>query len=283
MKKVYVAFSSVVLFSLISTAFVSMKFHDKSSSGIVGQTGSPGEGTCSGCHAGGLSSTTVAINANPAFVGNEYVQGQTYTITINIDGSGYSKFGFGCEILHIGTNVNAGTMANAGPGVKFLNSGARKNAVQTTPKTGTNTSSFSFEWTAPTNGQDCKIYAVGNCVNGNGSTSGDFARATSLSLTTPTITSLAQPGKNVLHGFSVFPNPVQDKINVHYVLNEPKHVSIQLVSIGGELVAQLLEEEQQNDEYTKSFDIPSEIAPGVYFLKINTNGKTLAQRLVSIR
>jgi hypothetical protein len=282
MKKVYVALAALVLFSLMSTAFVSMKFHGKSSSGIAGETGSPGEGTCSGCHGGGSSSTTVSINANPAFTGNEYVQGQIYTITIVVDGSGYSKFGFGCEILQTSNNANAGTMSNAGAGVKFLNSGTRKNAVQTTPKTGTNTASFSFQWTAPTNGQDCKIYAVGNCVNGNGSTNGDFSRTTSLALTTPTITSIAQQKQISLQGFNVFPNPVQDKINVRYVLNEPKHVRIQLISIKGEEIAQLLEEEQQNDEYTKSLDVPAGINSGIYFLKVIGDDKILAQRLVSI-
>src|SRR5688572_16248038 len=107
MKKVYFVASVLVLFFCVCTAFVSMTFHNKSSNGITGQTGSPGEGTCSGCHGGGSNATTVSINADPAFVSNEYIQGQTYTITVTVSGAGYSKFGFGTEILHLGTNTNA--------------------------------------------------------------------------------------------------------------------------------------------------------------------------------
>lgn len=273
------------MFLTISTAFVSMKFHGKSSAGIAGSNGSPGEGTCSGCHSGGSSSTTVAINANPAFVGNEYVQGQTYTITVTLSAASYTRFGFTTEILHTGINTNAGVMANPGSGVKFLTAGnGRKNAVQSSPKTGAaGTADFVFEWTAPSNGKAVTIYAVGNCVNGNGSTSGDFARTAQLSLTTPTIATIKEQSANSLLAFNFFPNPVLDKINVAYNLSDPKHIKIQLLTLSGSVAGELLDEDQKNGVYSQSLNVPADLASGIYFLKVMADDKTVAQRLVSIR
>ncbi len=284
MKRLYFALvTSVALFTLC-TAFVSMRYHSKSSNGITGQNGSPGEGTCSGCHSGGATTTTVSINAVPAFTNNEYVQGQTYTITVSVTGTGYTKFGFTSEILFTPSNTNAGVMSNPGAGVVIANGpSGRKNAIQTSPQTGAGTYDFTYQWTAPTNGFNVRIYAVGNCVNGNGNTSGDFARTASLFLTTPTITATEQQNLSALKGFNVYPNPAQNNINVNYGLTDSKHVSIKLCSITGEVVAELFSETQESGIYSKKLDIPAEVASGMYFLKVNTDSKTVAQRLVSVR
>lgn len=220
----------------------------------------------------------------PAFTNNEYVQGQTYTITVTVAGAAYTKFGFSSEILFTPSNANAGTMANPGAGVSLANGpSGRKNAIQNSTKTGAGTADFTFEWTAPTNGFNVTIYAVGNCVNGNGSTSGDFARATSLTLTTPTVTNLAGKETQTLRGFELFPNPAQNNINVSYGLTESTNVCIQLCSITGEIVAELLNEQQEPGPYSKKLDIPLNVTKGLYFLKVNGNSKIVAQRLVGIR
>ena len=76
----------------------------------------------------------MSINSLPAFSNNNYVPGTTYTLTIIITASGFNNFGFGCEILNA-SNTDAGTMQNAGTGVKFLTAGnGRKNAVQSATK-----------------------------------------------------------------------------------------------------------------------------------------------------
>lgn len=284
MRKLYFALISSVALFTICTAFISVRYHSKSSFGITGQNGSPGEGTCSGCHSGGSTSTTVSINAVPAFTNNEYIQGQTYTITVTVSGTSYTKFGFTSEILFTPSNTNAGVMSGPGAGVVLANGpSGRKNAVQSSPQTGAGTYDFTYQWTAPTNGFNVRIYAVGNCVNGNGSSSGDFARATSLTLTTPTITGAEQQKMNPLKGFNVYPNPAQDQINVSYSLMDAAKVSIQLCSITGELVAELFSEQQESGVHGKKLDIPTGVSSGMYFLKVNADSKTVAQRLVSIQ
>ncbi|MBK7310490.1 MAG: T9SS type A sorting domain-containing protein [Sphingobacteriaceae bacterium] len=284
MKKLYLVIFPFIALSIICTAFVSMKFHGKSSGGIDSRNGSPGEGTCSNCHSGGSNATTVSINVTPSLTSNEFTQGQTYTITITVAGSGFSKFGFGCEILEKPSNTNAGLMQSPGSGVQLINgSNGRKNALQTAPKNGSGTADFTFEWIAPSNSNSVTIYAVGNCVNGNGSTSGDFSRAVSLTLTTPTVTALGEQKEASLKGFNLYPNPAQDKIHLSYSLIDPKTIKIQLSSIAGEVVAELMNEGQANGIHAKTFDIPTDLAPGVYFLKVFTDNESVAQRLVVIK
>ena len=143
MKKTLLSFSLILIAILGSSAFIK-----KSSSGIAGYTGSPGEGTCANCHNGGSSASSgITITAVPAFSVNinsetEYQPDTTYQITIETAASGFSKYGFGCEILTPSV-TNSGTMSAPGAGVKFLNSGAKRNAVHTTAKNGTS-AQFTF-------------------------------------------------------------------------------------------------------------------------------------------
>jgi len=264
----------------VSTAFISKKAQ---STGMVSQTGAPSEGTCAGCHGGGSGSASgITISAVPAFTTNTFVQGQTYTVSVTVAGSAFTKFGFGCEILTVGTNANAGTMQNPGAGIQLLNGAfGRKNMTHTTPKTGTGNATFSFEWVAPVTSNSVRIYVGAIGADLNGSTNGDFPMSASLFLTTPTITSIGE-SINAISALSIFPNPAKDNIHLNYQLYQSNQIKAQLISITGQVVAVLFDEKQDAGLYSKTIPIPSTIQAGVYFLKISENNKSLAQRLVSI-
>ncbi len=269
----------IVLFS--GTAFIKIK----SSNGIASETGSPSEGNCGGCHGGGFSlASGSTISATPSFTNNEYLPSQVYTMSITFAASGFNNYGFGCEILNSSNNTNAGTMQNAGPGVKFLNGfGGRKNAVQTVPKNGTGAATFTFEWVAPSVQETVKIYAAGNCVDLNGNTSGDFPlQAAVVTLTTSAFTGIKENTTSSLSAFNVYPNPATDKINLNYNLKEESLVSVELVSINGQQVTSLINEKQLAGDYQRSVLIPHTMASGVYFLKISANNQKVAQRLITV-
>ncbi|MFO0357664.1 MAG: choice-of-anchor V domain-containing protein [Sphingobacteriaceae bacterium] len=255
----------------------------KNAGGKAGQAGSPGEGTCADCHSGGSSIVSGAtITAIPGFTAGQYVPGNTYTVNVLVGALSFTSFGFGCEILN-SSNANAGTMQNAGAGVQFVNAGnGRKNATHTAPKAGTSLATFSFEWVAPASGA-VTIYAAGNCVNGTGSTLGDLPVSATLSLTaqTATNTSVSENSKEV-NGFKFFPNPAVDNISVYYNLVESGDVNVELVGINGKLVSVLLNEKQQAGAINKNLNIPSSVASGVYFLRVNHNGKNISQKLITV-
>lgn len=279
-KKLGIIISLCFVSLCVSTAFVSKKLQ---STGMVSQTGAPSEGNCASCHGGGSGAASgITITAVPAFTANEFVQGQTYTINVLVAGSAFTKFGFDCEILTVGTNVNAGTMQNPGSGVQLVNGAfGRKNMTHTTPKTGTANATFSFEWVAPLSSNSAKIYVAGIGANGNGSTSGDFPMATSLLLNTPTITAVSE-NNNPIAALSLFPNPTKDNIHLTYQLRESDVIKAQLVSITGQLVTTLFNEKQDAGVFSKTLALPTNIETGVYFLKLSSGNQVVSQRLLSI-
>jgi hypothetical protein len=257
-------------------------FMTKTSSGVAGNTGSPGEQNCGQCHSGGTSIASGAtITATPMFTNNAYVPGTTYTVNVAVGALSFTSFGFACEILN-SSNTDAGVMQNAGAGVQYITAGnGRKNATHTAPKAGSSFATFSFEWVAPASGA-VTIYAAGNCVNGNGNTSGDLPLTASLSLTAAASTSLKENASE-LSGFSVYPNPAKEMVHLNYRLNESAQVVVELMSINGQSIANLVNEKQSAGPQSKVVFLPSTVASGVYFMKTSANGKMVAQKLITIQ
>jgi hypothetical protein len=290
MKKIIVL-SCLVLVTLgLSSSYIL-----KSVNGQANATGSPGETTCSGggCHGGGSSSTTgVSVTAVPAFVNDEYYPDSMYTISVSVQAVGFTKFGFGCEILD-GNNLSAGTMTLAGTGVKFLGSSFKRNAVHTSPKTAANSIAvFSFKWIAPTAGTGpSTFYICGNAVNGNNNTSGDLpipfsyginegvAPIDSSSLNPEAIVKLS---KNLVNGLKVSPNPANGAVQVLYDLSASASLNMSLYHVNGTLVKTLVKERQFGGENKFLFNT-NEFEPGAYFLKVQCNGQEQASKLLIIQ
>jgi Secretion system C-terminal sorting domain len=268
---------SLVLISASSFVFIS-------NSGIAAQTGSPGEATCSNCHGGGSSSASaITISSTPSFSNNEYVPGTTYTIEITVSASGFSKFGFGCEILNA-SNANAGLIQTAGPGVKFLNVNVqgtqRKNAVHTTGKLNSGSATFTFEWVASQTGA-VTIYAAGNAANGNNSTTGDLPIAPiSLALQAEVpIDPVGIKETNLLLGeMSIYPQPSNGISNLSYVLKQPGLVEISICDLSGKELQGVYEGKQDQGPHLKLINTEG-LRAGVYFLKLSVEGQQLSQKL----
>lgn len=266
---------SLLLFALGLSLFAGSSFVILSSGGIVGKTGSPGETTCSGCHSGGAGTTSVSISTTPSITSNQFLPGQTYTVTVTVANASFSQFGFGCEILN-SSNANAGTMANAQAGVFFANAGAKTNAIHSTPKSGTGTADFSFEWTAPTSG-NATIYAAGNAINGTGNTTGDKPGNTSLALTLLSTNLSERPVSSF--NLNLYPNPSSNKINIEYLLATNANVNIAMYDLKGSEVALLLNEQQAAGAQTLNADISANIEKGIYIIKMSVNDRVATQKL----
>jgi hypothetical protein len=259
----------------------------KDSNGKAGYTGSPGEQTCAGggCHSGGSSSSkSVSITATPSFSLDEYFPDSAYTVSVTINANGFSKFGFGCEVLNT-LNSNAGTLQNPGAGVKQVNL-TKRNMVHTTPKSGANSATFTFKWVAPGAGSsDAIFYVCGNAVNGTGNTSGDLPIPYSYTLTEgtpPTNTlSLNKIPNNLLSGFNVYPNPSQGLSTVSYYLNQTKSIKVELFELNGKLVKELSNKIQSTGNHSEIIDLQN-VAKGVYFIKTTSEGAELSQKMIVI-
>lgn len=281
MKKNFTIYTLFVGVFIFGSAFIVKDVNGKAS-----YSNAPGDfGTCTSCHAGGAGPTTLSFSTTPALdPGNVYTPGTTYTISIQVTNSNFTKFGFDAVMLSGSTSTsgNSGTMTTAGAGVKFLTgTQSRKNATHTTPKTGTGNAIFTFVWVAPMSSTATVIYASGNAVNGDNGTNGD-AVGTGVFNMVPSSATGVQENKLSVNELRIFPNPASGMINIDYYLNESKPISIELYSINGQKVFTLINEIQGAGYQERSLIIPANITSGVYFLKVSSNDTQLSQRLITI-
>lgn len=270
-----------------ASGFVKTKY----SNGIAGYTGAPGEVSCNACH-GGASSTTsgITITSVPSFTNDEFIPGVTYQITVNVAASNaaLTRFGFGCEIID-DQGVDAGTLQNAGAGVKFLFAGSRKNAVHSTPKVKSNGSAnFTFDWVAPSFGDTATIFVAGNAVNNNGSSSSDYPvppvfKQLKAKAPEPEPVGIHKNSPSALAYLSVYPNPAAGGLTqVSYQLLQQQQVSVQLIDLHGKLIKELVNEKREAGQHSQVLDLQG-VPSGIYFLKLSGNNVKLSQKLITVQ
>jgi hypothetical protein len=249
------------------------------SGGKAGNTGSPGESTCGACHSGGSSTVAGAsISATPQFSNNQYIPGQTYTVSVIALAVGFNSYGFGCEILNAANNNNIGTMQNPGAGVQLLNAfNGRMNATHTAPKAG-NPVIFSFEWVAPASGT-ANIYACVNAVNGNGGTSGDLVLTTSVSLSPANTSGINDLKKNAVE-LNVYPIPFANELNIKvHSENSLSNVKAIIYDFHGKKVFESENFNLSVGENKMKLDL-TELDGNIFTLKLESNNHFIDSRLI---
>jgi hypothetical protein len=148
----------------------------------AGTTGSPADGTtCAnqGCHTGSaVIPITGWITSN--IPGSGYVPGHVYSITAKAVYIGRSKFGFEVSPQNAAGNV-LGTMTPVG--IKTHLNGAGYITQTGNANIGTDSLSWTFNWTAPASGSgNLTFYGAFNCANGNSAVSGDLIYTSTLAV-----------------------------------------------------------------------------------------------------
>jgi hypothetical protein len=83
----------------------------------------------------------------------------------------------------------------------------------------------------------------------------------------------------ILTVIKVFPNPVDDQINVTLKLERESMLSIKIMDLLGNEVITLSNERYPAGETTKSFNLPNRLNSGIYFLRIVAGGETSVKRI----
>lgn len=271
------------------------------STGKLGNSGGPGENTCSqsGCHgAGNGSSSTggladnagpgsITLTSTPALTGNQYVPNTTYHITITVSETGKNLFGFDFEALNnngstntsVNNSVGTVTITDATHTRKGQPFGTGRVTVthQANGGASANTASFNFDWTAPATGT-VNVYYDGNAVNGDGSANAqDNVYAKSMQLIPAAATGIA----NIKNNFVVetFPNPVTDMFSIRFNSDRTQNVEVQLFSLDGKLIKNLINKKVAAGIFTESFS-NEDMSRGLYLLRINLEGNVQTQRLL---
>ncbi|MEM6346867.1 MAG: choice-of-anchor V domain-containing protein [Bacteroidota bacterium] len=148
------------------------------------RTGAPNESSCAGCHSGNVNNGPATINFN---LPSDYIPGQTYTLTYEIDDSSFpnGRFGFTTTALD-GNNLKAGDFTALNTTTTSLQvgnvQGNQRQYIGHKASSGS-VNSWTYEWTAPpTDVGPVQFYVVGISADGNNSTSGDFSYLQSLTI-----------------------------------------------------------------------------------------------------
>jgi hypothetical protein len=179
-------------------------------------------------------------------------------------------FGFGIEALGA-QNGNAGKLIVTDTKSTQLMDAkvggvTRTNLVhKSNGGSGTNEYTIKFDWTAPKNEPTVTFYVVGNAVNRDGTTGGDYIYKTTKTLTQIDVPSTVFESQTAT--VSAYPNPATDFVSLKLPNGTANYV-IYVYNASGQLVS---------TELTPEFNISS-LPDGIYSVVISSiNNKLLAQ------
>jgi len=253
-----------------------------SNSAPASSSGAPDEKDCStaGCHASypansGPGSVTIQFDAGD----ENYVPGQTYTISVEVKQAGILRFGFQLLALNQ-NNENAGVLSPIDYSDNQVLSGygpfaARKYMTYTYKSTEAlvpGTGKWFFTWTAPAKPEGkITFYAAGIAANNNGNDAGDYTYTRSLSLDAP-------PDLN--YSLDIFPNPSNGNAQLTYSIAQEGKVTLELINALGQTERQLQELTLPAGKYSLSLDANKTLSDGVYFVRLTANDQVLIKKII---
>jgi hypothetical protein len=251
------------------------------SSGSGIRNGGPGtNGNCGSCHSGGAGTTTMAISlkekASGTAAGGVYKPGTVYTVTLSGNNTNLAFFGFQLTATGPG-NAQAGVFSNMGAGKHAVPLGGLQVAEHATTLPKTNGSYLAeFDWTAPAAGTGTvTFYGIINGVNDDDGTGGDRASApiniTLAELAGPTAIGDVNPEE----GWTVYPNPVTDKLHITAATG---NYEFQVYDLAGH---QVIKEQQKMTTASKGMALNVvSLKPGLYFLLVSGTGQRIQRSFV---
>jgi hypothetical protein len=243
------------------------------------RTGGPfSEAPCQTCHSAGAFSPELVIEIldgdDPI---TDYEPGATYTFkaTINTTGSP-AEFGFQAVALSGEDDVNAGTFGTPDDDMSVVDLNGRSYVEHKSPRT---ENVFEIDWTAPGAGTgEVRIYAACVAANNGNSTAGDG----SVFLVNPLtlnegLVSVGEIDQQMV-SLEVFPNPVQEQLNLRINLEQSSNLQLQIFDMSGKLI-QSNQLSLLNGENSTSVDV-SNLPQGIYSIFLSNGKDGITERIL---
>lgn len=270
MKKA-ILFGSALSLMLVGMSFESIERVEKvynRTAAPAGHSGSPNDGkNCTACHLGTSEAKTNIITSDiPA---NGYVPGSTYTITVTLNNTGTTRFGF-----QLSPQNNAGAMLGTwGPNTTETQVIASKYATHKLIGTnGTDMKTWNLQWTAPAAGTgDVTFYGAFNISNADNNTTGDKIWTSSMTVAEQGGNSLKAAGVMLMKAF-ISGNDLA--IEWNEASNESAIVS--LIDMQGKAVATWNIE----DRLTSFRSALPSLEAGVYLVRVDSEGIRGSQKVL---
>lgn len=240
-----------------------------------GYTGSPGDSlkNCTACHGGVAQNVNGWITSNiPA---DGYISGQTYTITATNTENEGTRFGFAVSPQNISGDLLGKMIITDTLQTQLV--GSEKYITYTENGVdGIGIKSWSFKWIAPSKGTGEVVFYGGFNSNFNGHKGDDKTFLSTLKVKESSANSIREASKYISN-FIIYPNPSNDLLNVCFEVKKANNIVLDIIDNTGKQVA-IIMNEKQSGVLTKQFNTTS-LPNGVYFVRINVNGKTATQKL----
>jgi hypothetical protein len=137
-----------------------------------GKTNSPLDGSnCTGCHTSTLNNGQGSVVITSNMPNNQYVPGQTYTITVTASHPSFSTYGFELTAENGSSKAGSFIITNSSETKLVNNSNAVTHKMQGT--LGASIKTWTVDWTAPGFFSAVDFYVCAITGNGDGGNSGD--------------------------------------------------------------------------------------------------------------
>lgn len=231
----------------------------------AGRTGAPGETTCgtTNCHNANPNTGSATINFTFDEDQTAYQLGATHTLSISIDNAqAAGRNGFEIVALDAQDN-NIGEWLLSGDDKRERTGNSRNYITQTTDGSAQN--AWEIDWQAPaSDAGTVTFYLAVNDANNNGGRSGDDIYITSLSVDADLASSIANIES--LEMATIYPNPVKEQLNLNLQLDQPTYLTGTIRNSLGQTITQLFQSEFQTGTSLHTFNLPTNLAKGYYFL-----------------
>lgn len=269
--------------------------------GQAAGTTAPGEPhTCSqsGCHgAGNGNSSTgglidnagpgnITITSTPSMPGNTYVPGTVYQMSITVNETGKTIFGFVAQMLdnsgstNLAVNNTAGTLTATDAihthTAAAFGTGRKDVTHSVNGGLSTNTATFVYGWTAPATGT-VNVYTSATACNHDGLASAlDNCYNKHVVIVPATTTGIEKNlTQNSVH---LFPNPADSDFSLSFNTKTEEVYTVAIYSLGGKIIKDFGLTNPTTGTFNQSFNI-SELSAGIYLVKLSSKNESIYKKL----
>ena len=276
--------STLTFFTIIMATFLLMNnSNGPGEEQDADRTGSPlSSGACNvaGCHDDGVFNPSVSIELlKDNLPVDKYQPGETYDMKVTITASQGTPSGYGFQAVALSSNdESAGAWSDIPAGMHSITLSNNRTYVEhTTPNTNNNT--FECKWTAPQAGTgEVTFYTAGNAVNLDNDVTGDGAKTAQITFTEEDPNSIKT--EHQFFNFTIFPNPVQDVLNIEIGSRNSGEFDLQITDINGKIVD--MERIQLNEgQNEKKFNV-NNLPIGFYLIHLRHDEEFVAQKMLKI-
>jgi hypothetical protein len=277
-----------------STLFFASYTVLKTAGSHPGSTGAPGESTCAqnGCHSDAqIGVNTPGVNTLLFSASDSvYIPGQTYTLTLQVNSSHTSKFGFELVALRDLNITNTGTIGILDPLRTQITNHTVGNDIRQcithetagTPSLSPGFTEWKMKWAAPsTDVGTITFYYATNCTNDDGMETGDNIYLSSFRIKPPVTTNAVKNSlaSDLEINVNAFFNRDSREIILNYSIPKPTHVKTRVSDYAG---ASIFENRSslRSGEQIEKINLPANYTKGTYVIQLILDNRAISKKII---